>query len=191
MQLYLICRIFEAGDQDYLLTPTDEIPFPLLSGPSYQGPHVCCKNNFIFRKIYIWQLLQQHRPNVIPTWRLPLFLVWAPCVRAGLQHRWQQQQCRFFPLIAVSWRQVTVRKLTQPFNKGWRSGTKKNIKWLHFICFQSPSSWVCQWTMVACKFKPQHHVHFLLLCCFIKSYKHSPSTWNVLPGSWIFHTTLS
>lgn len=61
----------------------------------------------------------------MPTWRLSLLLVWAPGVRAGLQQRRQQQQRRLLPLIAVSWRQATVRKLPQPFNEGWRSGMKR------------------------------------------------------------------
>ena len=59
-----------------------------------------------------------------PTWRLSLLFVRAPGVCAGFQHHRQQQQHSLLPLITVSWCQIAVRKLTQPFHKPYMTHKK-------------------------------------------------------------------
>lgn len=131
MRLYLVCRILQTADEDQLFGPAGEVPQSSLSGTVNKRRHIRCKHYFMRlvsipnqiiknkKRFFFWRAFSDHSFSRL-TWRLSFLLVRAPSVRAGFEHSTQQQQHGLLPLITVSWCQIAVRELTQPFHKPCR-----------------------------------------------------------------------
>lgn len=139
MRLYLVCRILQTADEDQLFGPAGEVPQSSLSGTVNKRRHIRCKHYFMRlvsipnqiiknkKRFFFWRAFSDHSFSRL-TWRLSFLLVRAPSVRAGFQHRRQQQQHGLLPLITVSWCQIAVRELTQPFHKPCRMYRKRFLR---------------------------------------------------------------